>query len=115
MQRVTKLRECDWGLEYSLGPRTPIPPFVKARALARLNTLYGIRLAARGDTPKAVETWLAGIRFSQHLARGGSLLATLVANAVLSDNLRALSKAAEGRSLDEPGGSEVAAGIPGLA
>jgi len=115
MQRATKLPDCDWGLEYSLGPRTPIPPFVKARALARLNTLYGIRLAARGDTPKAVETWLAGIRFSQHLARGGSLLATLVANAVLSDNLRALSKAAESRSLDATESTQVAAAIRALA
>jgi hypothetical protein len=111
MQRATRLPECDWGLEYSLGSRTPIPPFVKARALARLNTLYGIRLAAKGETPKAVETWLAGIRFSEHLARGGSLLATLVANAVLSGNLRALSKAAESGSLDTMERSEVAAAI----
>ena len=57
MQRATMLPECDWGLEYSLGPHTPIP-FVQnsARALGRLNTLYGIRLAAKGDTRKAVDT-----------------------------------------------------------
>src|SRR5262245_12606615 len=64
MQRASRLPECDWGIEYSLGPRTP-NPFVpnSARALARLNTLYGMRLAAKGDSAAAVDTWLAGIRF----------------------------------------------------
>ncbi len=112
MQRATKLPECDWGLEYSLGPRTPIPFLqMSARALGRLNTLYGIRLAAKGETQKAVDTWLAGIRFSRHLARGGSLLATLVANAALSGDLRALTKAAQGGTLDAAQRSQVAAAI----
>ena len=112
MQRATKLAECDWGLEYSLGPRTPIA-FVQmsARALGKLNTLYGMRLAAKGDTQKAVDTWLAGIRFSQHLARGGSLLATLVANAVLADELRPLTKAAQSGTLNATQRSQVAAAI----
>jgi hypothetical protein len=112
MQRATKLPECDWGLEYSLGPRTSIV-FVQmsARALGKLNTLYGMRLAAKGDTQKAVDTWLAGIRFSQHLARGGSLLATLVANAALADELRPLTKAAESGTLNATQRSQVAAAI----
>ena len=115
MQRATKLPECDWGLEYSLGPSTPIPfTQMSARALGKLNTLYGIRLAAKGDTQKAVDTWLAGIRFSQHLARGGSLLATLVANAVLSDALRPLTKAAQSGALDATQRSQVAAAIRAL-
>jgi hypothetical protein len=114
MQRATKLPECDWGLEYSLGSRTPIPPYVKARALVRLNTLYGIRLAAQGDTQKALDTWLAGIQFSQHLARGGSLLATLVANAALSDDLRVFTKAAQSGTLDATQRSQVAAAIRAL-
>jgi hypothetical protein len=114
MQRATKLPECDWGLEYRLGPRTPIPPFVKARALSRLNTLYGIRLAAKGDTQKALNAWLDGIRFSQHLVKGGSLLATLVGNAVLSDALRPLAKAARSGSLDATQRNQVAAAIRAL-
>jgi hypothetical protein len=112
LQRATKLPECDWGLEYSLGPRTPIPFLqMSARALGRLNTLYGIRLAAKGNTQKAVDAWLAGIRFSQHLARGGSLLATLVANAVLTDELRPLTKTAQSGTLDAAERSQVAAAI----
>ena len=82
--------------------------------MGKLNTLYGIRLAARGDTQRATDTWLAGIRFSQHLARGGSLLATLVANAVLADELRPLTKAARGGALDATQRSQVAAAIRAL-
>src|SRR6266446_7947629 len=50
MQRATKLPECDWGLEYDLGPRASIAYVPKARVLARLNTLDGMRLAAKGDS-----------------------------------------------------------------
>jgi len=49
MQRATKLPECDWGLEYDLGPRASIAYVPKARVLARLNTLDGMRPAAKGD------------------------------------------------------------------
>ncbi len=95
MQRATKLPDCDWGLEYDLGPRASIAYVPRARVLARLNTLDGMRLAAKGDTQKAVETWLAGIRFSQHLARGGSLILSLVAKMGLVSNFHALTQAAQ--------------------
>ena len=99
MQRATKLPECDWGLEYHLGPRASIAYVPKARVLARLNTLYGMRLAAKGETQKAVDTWLAGIRFSQHLASGGSLIFTLVAKMGLVSNFHALTQAAQSGAL----------------
>ena len=95
MQRATKLPECDWGLEYDLGPRASIAYVPKARVLARLNTLDGMRLAAKGDSQKAVDTWLAGIRFSQHLAKGGSLIFSLVAKMGLISNFHALTQAAQ--------------------
>jgi hypothetical protein len=96
MQRATKLPDCDWGLEYSRGPQTPIT-FVRNSALAmgRLNTLYGMRQAAKGDPVNAAETWMAGIRFSRHLAQGQSLLATLIAATALKANLHALSQTAQ--------------------
>ena len=99
MQRATKLPECDWGLEYDLGPRASIAYVPKARVLARLNTLEGMRLAARRETQKAVDTWLAGIRFSQHLANGGSLIFSLVAKMGLVSNFHALTQAAESGAL----------------
>ena len=100
MQRATKLPECDWGLEYDLGPRASIAYVPKARVLARLNTLDGMRLAAKGDSQKAVETWLAGIRFSQHLTRGGSLIFSLVGKMGLISNFHALTQAAQSGTLN---------------
>jgi hypothetical protein len=95
MQRATLLPECDWGVEYDQGPRASIAYVPRARVLARLNTLYGIRADAEGHTQKAVGAWLAGFRFSQHLAHGGSLLSSLVAARTLISNFHALSKATE--------------------
>jgi hypothetical protein len=95
MQRATLLPECDWGVEYDQGPRASIAYVPRARVLARLNTLYGIRADEKGDSQKAVGAWLAGIRFSQHLAYGGSLLSSLVAARTLTSNFHALSNAAD--------------------
>jgi hypothetical protein len=94
MQRATKLPECDWGLEYDLGPRASIAYVPKARVLARLNTLYGIRAEARGDTQEAVDAWIAGIRFAQHLTNGGSLIFSLVGAKTMIANFQALTAAA---------------------
>lgn len=99
MQRATKLPECDWGLEYALGPRASIAYVPRARVLARLNTLYGMRLLAKGDPQGAVDTWLAGIRFSRHVAAGGSLIFTLVGKMSMVSNLRALAHAAQNHDL----------------
>jgi hypothetical protein len=94
-QRIaTKLSECDWGLEYSRGPRASIAYPPRARGLARWNTLEGIRQLAGDNAQSAVNTWLAGVRFSQNLARGGSLIFALMAKSILPPNLRALKKAA---------------------
>jgi hypothetical protein len=99
MQRATKLPECDWGLEYSLGPRASVAYVSRARVLGRLNTLSGMRLVAKGDSSHAVNAWLAGIKFSQHLAQGGTLLSTLVAKSVLISNINAITQASRHGSL----------------
>jgi len=111
MQRGTKLPECDWGLEYDLGPRASIAYVPKARVLARLNTLDGMRLAAKGDSQKAVETWLAGIRFSQHLTRGGSLIFSLVAKMGLISDFHALTHAAQSGALSGEQKKQVEAAV----
>ncbi len=95
MQRATKLPECEWGLEYERGPSASIAHVPRARVLARLNTLYGMRLAAKGKTQESIDTWLAGIRFSQHLARGGSLIFSLIAKMTMLSNFNALTQAAQ--------------------
>jgi hypothetical protein len=98
MQRATKLPECDWGLEYERGPSASIAYVPRARVLARLNTLYGMRMAARGKTQEAIDSWLAGIRFSQHLTRGGGLIFSMIAKMTLLANFQALTQAAHAGS-----------------
>ncbi len=114
MQRATKLPECDWGLDYELGANTTIAYVPRARVLARLNTLYGMRMAAKGETQTAVDTWLAGIRFSQHLAQGGSLIFSLVGKTVLLSNFQALMHAAETGKLADVQKKQVAAVVQTL-
>jgi hypothetical protein len=91
MQRATKLPECDWGLEYSEAPRGSVAYGPRARALARLNTLEGMREMANGNSQGAVDKWLAGVRFSAHLANGGPLIFALIAKSMLLPNLHAIS------------------------
>src|SRR6185295_7776068 len=100
MRRASALPVCDWGLEYELGSFTPIAHLAKGRVLGRLNVLVGQRLAAGNQWAQAVDVWIAGVRFSQHLAQGGSLLAALVGRSVLMPALNGLVKAAAQPSLD---------------
>jgi len=114
MQRATKLPDCDWGLEYDLGPRASIAYMPKARVLARLNTLEGMRLAAKGETQKAVDAWLAGIRFSQDVAKGGTLIFSLVAKRAMIANFKALDQAAEAGKLSSKQKEEIETVVRGL-
>jgi hypothetical protein len=114
MQRATKLPECDWGLEYSDGPTASIAYGPKARVLARLNTLFGMRQAAKGDQQAAVETWLAGIRFSQHISQGGSLIFALIAKSSLLPDFHAVTLAAQSGKLTTAERKEVLEAVRAL-
>ena len=114
MQRATKLPECDWGLEYSRGARASVGHPVRARVLARLNTLYGMRMMAKGQTQEAVDGWLDGVRFSQHLAQGGTLIFKLVARAALLSDFQALTSAARHGQLPTAQKAQVAKAIQSL-
>jgi hypothetical protein len=91
LERASRLPSCDWGVEYELGPNAPIPHLAKARVLGRLGVLSGFRLAARGETSQAVERWLATVRFSQHVAQGGTLISLFSAQSILIPTLHALA------------------------
>jgi len=95
MQRATKLPDCDWGVEYSRGPEASIAFVPRAHVLARLNLLQGIREMAKGQPQTAVDTWIAGIRFTQDLSKGGSLIFSLTAKSVLVIEMRALTAEAK--------------------
>ena len=114
MQRATTLPVCDWGLETELGPNTPIAHLAKARALGRLSVLHGIRLAARGESSQAIDAWLASVRFSQHVARGGSLIALLSGRRVMTVALRALNATAARTSLDPATRKRIEAAVRAL-
>jgi len=100
MQRASALPDCDWGLEYERGPETPIAHLARARVLARLNTLAGMRAMVRGNANDAIDRWVAGLRFAQHVPRGGSLLATLTGRVMLGSTLTALTRAVEAGQVD---------------
>jgi hypothetical protein len=114
MQRATKLPDCDWGIEYTQGIRASIAYAPRARALAKLNTLEGMRQLAGGNTQSATDTWLAGVRFSQDLARGGSLVFALMAKNALLANLRALTLAAANGQLTSAERQQVTAVVRAL-
>jgi len=93
MQRATELPECNWGLDYSQGSGTSLAHLPRARVLARLNALYGARQMAKGDAEGAVTTWLAGLRFAQHVGKGIGLIGTLSARPAFMANLHLLTAA----------------------
>jgi hypothetical protein len=90
MARGAALPKCDWGLDY-LGEDTPVDYARNALALGRLNVLYAFHLLIAGDKDGAVSAIRAGLRFSQDVANGGSLFATLAAKSLLVAHLRAIA------------------------
>jgi len=113
-QRATKLPDCDWGIEYSQGPRASIAYAPRARVLARLNTIQGMREMAKGQSQAAVDTWLAGIRFTDHLAKGGSLIFALIAESALLPNLRTLTLEAKQGHLSTAQKQQLYAAVNGV-
>jgi len=100
MQRASSLPECNWGLDYSQGSSMSIAHLPKARVLARLNALYGARQMAKGDATGAVDTWLAGLRFAQCVAKDMSMIGILSAKPAFMANLQFLTRAARSGSLN---------------
>jgi hypothetical protein len=90
MARGAALPKCDWGLDY-IGEDTPVDYARSALALGRLNVLYVFHLLIAGDKDGAVSAIKAGLHFSQDVANGGSLFATLAAKSLLDTHLRAIA------------------------
>jgi len=93
MARATSLPNCEWGLDYGLGPNLPVNYARKALVLGRLNVLYSFHLLKTGDKDGAVRSLAAGLRFSRDVGNGGSLFATLIAKDLLVSHLRAITGA----------------------
>lgn len=93
MARGTALRSCDWGLDYELGPDTPVDFVRKGLSLGRLNALYALHLAQSGDKNGAAQALAAGLRFSHDIANGGTLFASAVSTHLLFYHLRTITQA----------------------
>jgi hypothetical protein len=100
MARATALPNCDWGLDYEMGPDTPVEYVRKALVLGRLNVLYAFHLLINGEKDKAMSVLASGLRFSHDVANGGTLFATLVAKSLLVAHIETMEFAlhAEGLS-----------------
>lgn len=88
LRRGATLVTCDWGLDWELGPETPVAHLPKARVLGRLAALAALRAHARGQADVATDLWRTGVTFSTHVARDGSLVSILTARAILVAQLR---------------------------
>jgi hypothetical protein len=90
MARGTSIPDCDWGLDYDLGPQTPVEYARKSLELGRLNVLYAFHLSLAGDKEVTARTLVAGIHFSHDVAAGGSLFASIVAKDLLVNHFKAI-------------------------
>ena len=99
MDRGASLRNCDWGLDYGLGPDLPVEYARKALILGRLNVLYAFHLFKTGHKEEAVHALGAGLRFSHDVGNGGTLLATLIAKSLLVSHLKAITGALRSEQL----------------
>ncbi|MGC1107991.1 MAG: hypothetical protein WA876_15790 [Candidatus Acidiferrales bacterium] len=91
MIRGTSLPNCDWGLDYPLGPNVPVDFVRKSLVLGRLNVLYAFHLLNTNNEAGAVRALVAGLRFSHDVGNGGTLFATEVAAGLLGTHLQAIS------------------------
>jgi hypothetical protein len=106
MQQAASLPQCNWGVKDNHALIESRDFMLKTDFLVRLNTLYGERLLARGESDEAVATWLKGLKFAQHLDRGVEPIDTMIAAQVAKMSLLHLTKAVEngkvsGASLEE--------------
>jgi hypothetical protein len=92
MARATSLPSCDWGLDYRASD-VPVEYARKSLVLGRLNVLYAFHLFVSGDKDGGIHALEAGLRFSDDVANGGSLFATLVAKDLLVSHLRVVADA----------------------
>ena len=63
----------------------------------------------RREPREAADVWLAGVRFSQHVAHDGTLISVLSARLALSPSLKSLARAASQPSLDAAHRQQIAA------
>jgi hypothetical protein len=86
---VRRLFQSDRALDYRFGEDGSVEYARKALALGRLDVVYALLIASY--TNGAASTRIAGRRFSQDVAIGGSLFATLAAKGIVVTHLRVVA------------------------
>lgn len=114
MDRAVSLGGCDWGLDYGLGPDTPVEYVRRSLVLGRLNALYSLHLLTVGDKDAALHTLAAGLKFSRDVASGGSLFATVVAKHLIVIHLNAISDSLHVEQLSPAQRKDLQQAIAGL-
>jgi hypothetical protein len=103
MARGTSIPNCDWGLDwgpdYEFGPDLPMEYVRCGLVLGRLNVLYAFHLLKSDNREAAVDTLVAGLKFSRDISNGGSLFAAVVAKDLLVTHLKAISGAVQSGQL----------------
>jgi hypothetical protein len=114
MQRGAKLPECNWGFDYNRGARASVSEVMRVRVLAKLNTLYGMRLMAKGQSQGALDAWLDGLKFARDIGSGGPVLLQLVGRAALLPDLQAMTDAAKAGKFSAQQKAQVASTVGAL-
>lgn len=84
LRRASKLRKCDWGLEYSDGISLLLPHLAKARTLARVAALDARRALEQGRMEAARDDLMAMMVMSRHVGADYTLISRMVACAMES-------------------------------
>ena len=91
--RGSKMTECDWNLPMKeQGYMTLLPHLAPMKNLGRLIILQAKLDFYRGNVEQALDCIGACFRIAQHIAKGGTLIEGLVANAVIQQAIQALEE-----------------------
>jgi hypothetical protein len=82
--------------------------------MARLNSLQAMRDLANGHSDAAVDRWIAGLRFSQDLARNASLIFALTSRSSMMTNLQALTAEVQHGRFNDSQKKRLAAAVKAL-
>lgn len=100
LERGSRLPECNFGLDYEDGAAMLLVHLASARKIAKLNVLHARQHLAQGRPSEAIEAFLVGFRFADHVWRDGTLITALVARAISKLTIRPLFLAIEQGGLD---------------
>lgn len=82
LHRAAAMPECDWGLDYSLGPKLKMPHFGKGLVLYKVALLRARLRWNDGRLADGISDWVAVMRLSRQMGADALLLAKLVETSI---------------------------------